>query len=142
MIEIAEFHITGFGELGTDAQDHGNGVVRLHHALPDHYEPACGIARNVLVRLENERHDRVYAVARFVNHADPFVVGLEYDARARLGVKKNQPARLTVRKARAVEYVGFLWTHPNILVRIEFRLTIALTAAAFLLGLAASGMGL
>ena len=142
MIDTGEFTVVGFGDLGTDAQDHGNGIVRLHHALPDHYAPARGIARNVLVRLESGRHDRIYAVARFVNHADPFVVGLEYDARARLGVKKGQPARLTVRKARAVEYVGFLWSHPNILVRIEFRLTLALTTAAFLLGLAASGMGL
>lgn len=142
MIETADFHVTGFGELGTDAQDHGNGIVRLHHALPGCYAPACAIRRNTLVRIETPIHDRVYAIARFVQADDIHLVGLEYDARARLGIKKGQSATLSIRKARWIEYFGFLWTHPNILVRIEFRLTIALTVAAFLLGLAASGLGL
>ena len=142
MIPTAEFSVKGFGDLGTDAQDYGNGIVRLHHALPDTYAPARDIRRNVLVRIETGRHDRIYAICRFVNHSDRHVIGLEYDARARLGVKKGQSVALIVRKARAIEYVGYLWSHPNIVVRIEFRLAIALTVAAFLLGLAASGLGL
>ncbi|MEM9797547.1 MAG: hypothetical protein AAF919_13730 [Pseudomonadota bacterium] len=142
MIEQAEFNVIGFKELGTAAQDYGNGVVRLHHALPEHYAPARTIRRNDLVRIETDSHARLYAVARFVQADDIFLIGLEYDARAQLSAKKGTSVALTVRKARAVEYVGYLWNHPTILVRIEFRLAIALTLAGFLLGLAASGMGL
>ena len=141
-IEPAQFEVTGFAELGTEAQDYGNGVVRLHHALPARYAAATGIRRNSLARIENAAHDRLHAVVRFVNAPNPHVLGLEYDARAWLGIKKGQAAELTIRPARQIEYVGYLWGHPNIVVRVEFRLTMALMFSAFLLGLAASSVGL
>ena len=57
-------------------------------------------------------------------------------------MKKGQSVPLIVRKARAIEDIGYFRAHPNIVVRIGLRLAIALSVATFLLGLAASEFGL
>lgn len=138
-----DFKVEGFKYAGTGDRDYGLGVVRISEQfLKVHAKSLLTWPRHQLVEIANpENGMKAICIFRPLISNEENLLCLEYDDRLKLGItNKGKTHRLKLSKAGNLSSLTFYWNHPNILVRIEFRLTVYLTVISVILGVLLSAI--
>lgn len=129
-----DLELQGFSYSESGPQDYGQGVVRLDARLAT--SPALSeVKRNGLVRVNCKEKKFVYAVARFGDLKEKDVLCMEYDDRLQLGLEKGKRESFYISPANFLGYLPYLWNHPNLTIRIDFKITIAIAVLSILSGI-------
>ena len=110
--------------------DFDRGVVRL--AIT--WAKILSVKRNDIISVKHGSHRAFYAV-KFHPTLKKGEIALDYEQRNSLIVQKGQQASLILQKALPlIGMFRFLWGHPDLKLRSEFRMTVWLTIVSTLLG--------
>lgn len=134
MLEYVSTRVLGFSDIGTGVRDYGKGIIRISSTSPLGSTLLSEPNRHLLVRVETRAHDRVLAIARPTPNLTANEVALEYHDRLRLSVEKGAQVEISIVAARRIETFGYLWSHPDSIIRYQFRLSVYLTSIALLVG--------
>ncbi len=131
-----EFNFRSFHDDKTGQQDYGQGVARLNTNVAE--IKSAGIRRNVLVKILNTLTKKsIYAVCRSNQNYSSSQIGIERDLRLQLIPEEDAlPAsmNLEIRRASVWGWWSYLYFHPNISVRVNFKIGIAISFALMLMG--------
>ena len=116
--------------------DFERGVVRLAFT----WAKTLHIKRNDIVLVRHGKHSAFYAV-KLHPVLKKEEIALDYEQRNYLDVQKGQQANLVLLKAwPLIGMFRFLWSHPDLKTRAEFKMTVWLTVVSMLLGILLSGI--
>lgn len=133
-MDYEEFTVQGFKHIGTGPQDYGQGIVRVSSRAKKELKQLEKLSRNDLIRVQRKDGQWMTGLLRYFDSNEARLLCIEYDDRLELGVNKGENAELSIRKAYRAERALFFWHHPNPIVRIEFKLAVALGLLCVLLG--------
>ena len=123
-------------EAYNSSSDFDRGVVRL--AIT--WSKILGIKRNDIISVKHGTQRAFYAV-KFHYTLSKGEIALDYDQRSFLDVKKGRRASLILQKTwPLVGMFRFLWSHPDLKTRSEFKMAVWLTIVSMLLGVLLSGI--
>ena len=139
--------VTSVEAFGTAAQDNGNGIVRFNSSASRFNK--LSVKRGDLLRISYNVGDRperkILAIFRDNRKQEGEKVALEYDQCIQLFVKSAPCEEISVgiKIVRTFPNICFyLWDHPNIGVKYNFRFSVfngaALTVAGVIIGYAFS----
>jgi hypothetical protein len=93
------------------------------------------IKRNDIFSVKHDDHSAFYAV-KFHPALKKGEIALDYEQRNSLVVQKGQQASLILKKAwPLVGVFRFLWSHPDLKTRSEFKMSVWLTIVRVILGM-------
>jgi len=151
------FRVVSFEKLNTGAGDYVRGIVRLSMDLMNELGVDRGSLIAITGRAEKLSNDpqrnwsTIFRVVRGIQGGTKFedrtlgaenydlsdvpvdraTIGLEYDDRSPIWATQDR-ASLKLRRARIWNWFHYLWSHTDVLTKINFRTSVAL----FLLGIA------